>query len=395
MKRSPILDLSDHFTRFREADPTRHHLAAHSHHHWPDVAFDAHMRAIEDAAHLADRKWAVIFGVVLPAVQRGIAERIGIPDPATLAIAPNTHELILRLLSCFGGDVPLRILTTDSEFHSASRQFARLEESGAAIVERVTAQPFDTLAERFEAAAATGHDMVFLSEVFFNSGAYSLAPNYLVKLVPNDDTFIIIDGYHAYMARPVDISAIADRAFYIAGGYKYAMAGEGACFLHCPPGFAARPENSGWFAAFGALSGPQTGVPFGSDGSRFMGATFDPSGLYRMRAVLDWCDELELSPEMIHGHATALMTHALRVLDASGIVGLSAADLITPLDRAHGNFLCFESEHAAQIHHRLMDANIVTDLRDHRIRFGFGCYQTSDDIETALGAVLTTLQTDR
>jgi hypothetical protein len=31
------------------------------------------------------------------------------------------------------------------------------------------------------------------------------------------------------------------------------MAGEGVCFMHCPPGFARRPRDTGWFAAFGAL----------------------------------------------------------------------------------------------------------------------------------------------
>ena len=48
-------------------------------------------------------------------------------------------------------------------------------------------------------------------------------------------TVVAIDGYHGFMAVPTDLSRIAGRAFYLAGGYKYAMAGEGVCFLHCPP----------------------------------------------------------------------------------------------------------------------------------------------------------------
>ncbi len=31
--------------------------------------------------------------------------------------------------------------------------------------------------------------------------------------------------------------AIAASVFYLGGGYKYAMAGEGMGFMHCPPGF--------------------------------------------------------------------------------------------------------------------------------------------------------------
>jgi kynureninase len=44
------VDLRDHFKIFRGADPTRIHLAAHSHHYWPDVACTAHQRAVELAA---------------------------------------------------------------------------------------------------------------------------------------------------------------------------------------------------------------------------------------------------------------------------------------------------------------------------------------------------------
>src|SRR3546814_4193410 len=50
------------------------------------------------------------------------------------------------------------------------------------------------------------------------------------------------------------------RAFYLAGGYKYAMAGEGACFLHAPAGWGLRPRDTGWYAAFGALERSGGGV---------------------------------------------------------------------------------------------------------------------------------------
>jgi hypothetical protein len=51
------LDLRGHFTEFRAAQPGRIHLAAHSHHFWPDAACEAHRRALADAARLADNKW--------------------------------------------------------------------------------------------------------------------------------------------------------------------------------------------------------------------------------------------------------------------------------------------------------------------------------------------------
>ncbi|HYP10171.1 MAG TPA: aminotransferase, partial [Xanthobacteraceae bacterium] len=115
------LDLRGHFTEFRAAQPGRIHLAAHSHHFWPDAACAAHRRALADAARLADNKWEMIFGELIPRAQRGVAAILGLPDPATIAFAPNTHDFVRRLISALPAGAPPRILTSDSEFHSFTR----------------------------------------------------------------------------------------------------------------------------------------------------------------------------------------------------------------------------------------------------------------------------------
>src|SRR5262249_37070347 len=156
---------------------------------------------------------------------------------ATLAFAPNTHDLVCRLISALPIDRKPRVLTSDSEFHSFERQIARLAEEGLVALERIAVEPAETFAERFHTAAgAGGHDLVFVRHVFYNSGATCGDLAALVQAVPQD-TFVVIDGYHGFMAVPTDLSVVAARAFYLAGGYKYAMAGEGACFMHCPPGY--------------------------------------------------------------------------------------------------------------------------------------------------------------
>jgi kynureninase len=382
------LDLRDHFKTFREAAPQRIHLAAHSHHYWPDAACAAHGRVIADTARLVDDKWSLVFGEVIPRVQRGIAKILSLPDPATIAFAPNTHDFVMRLFSALPADRPARVLTTDSEFHSFTRQVARLEEDGL-VVERVPSEPFETFPARFAAAARKGHDLVFVSQVFFNSGGTAGDLAALVAAVPDDGALLVIDGYHGFMALPTDLSTIAHRAFYLAGGYKYAMAGEGACFMHCPPGYAPRPRDTGWFAAFGALTGAQQGVPYGTDGSRFLGATFDPSGLYRLGSVLDWIESIGLTVPAIHAHVLALQERFLE--EISSVAVLREARLVTP--RAErGHFLTFETAQAGAIHDRLAAAGIITDVRGNRIRFGFGCYHVADEIAPAVAAIAKALK---
>lgn len=378
-----------HFRRFLDAEPARLHVAAHSHHLWPDVTFDAQMQCWRDAARLADRKWDLVFGDLIPALRQRLAAILGLSDPATLAFAPNTHDFVGRLLSCLPADRPVRVLTTDSEFHSFERQIKRLEEDGSAVVTRVPTRPFADFPTRFaQAAARGGYDLVFFSQVFFNSGYAVPRPADLVDAVVDDDALVVIDGYHAFMAVPTDLEAVRDRAFYIAGGYKYAMAGEGACFMHAPPGYGARPRNTGWFAAFGALESGAGGdqVPYSADGSRFMGATFDPVGLYRMKAVLDWLADIGLDVAGIHDHVCRLQIRLLVGVRSRAPAALrDVRVLASPEDGLCGHFLTFETDHAAAIHERLLAADVVTDYRGDRLRFGLGLYHDDGDIERLLG----------
>ena len=385
------LDLRDHFSEFRGAQPGRIHLAAHSHHFWPDAACAAHRRALADAARLADNKWEMIFDDLIPRVQRGIAARLVLPDPATIAFAPNTHDFVRRLLSALLAGTTPRILTSDSEFHSFTRQIARLEEEGLVAVERIPAEPFASFGERFASAARCGpYDLVFVSQVFFNSAAAAGSLDAITCAVEDAQTVVVFDGYHGFMALPTTFAESAGRAFYLAGGYKYAMAGEGVCFMHCPPGLATRPRDTGWFATFGALrGGGGAKVAYGTDGSRFMGATFDPSGLYRLAGVFDWMDGIGLTVDAIHEHVRALQALFLAELARGKVKPLCDARLVTPIaaGTARGHFLTFELAAAQALHDRLMRANIVTDARGERIRFGFGCYHAADEIEPAVTAI--------
>ncbi|OJY33263.1 MAG: aminotransferase V [Rhizobiales bacterium 65-9] len=369
---------------FRAMTGDRIHVAAHSHHWWPDVSREAQIAAWDDAARLVDDKWEHALGDVWSAVKRRIAAILSLPDPETLVPAPNTHELINRLLSCFPADRPAKVIATDGEFHSFRRQSARLVEDGALALTLVSAEPHHSLADRLIAAvrAEPDVDMVFFSQVLFNSGFALVDLDAIVDAVAAPGRFIVIDGYHGFLARPTDLSRIADRAFYIAGGYKYAMSGEGACFMHAPPGFGPRPRNTGWYASFGALSETQSGVPYASDGWRFMGATFDPSGLYRMRAALDWLAAEGVSAAMLHAHAIALQERFLDALSPRPVGPFEEEQLVTPrAETARGNFLTFEHPDAGAWRRRLHDIGIVADVRGDRLRLGFGAYHTVDDID--------------
>jgi kynureninase len=368
------MTLKPHFSRFLSSDPGRLHFAAHSHHPWPDVSYDAHARAWLDAAAMMDDKWDHIFGEVIPETQGLVAEVLGLADPSTLAIAPNTQDFVARIFSCL--DPPVRVLTTDAEFHSFSRQSRRWEEAGLAIVDRVPAEPFPTFSERFTREVSAGvHDLIYLSQVFFDSGYVVPDLDRIVATVPENRAFVVVDGYHGFMAFPTNLGSIQDRAFYLAGGYKYAMSGEGVCFLHAPAGYGPRPVDTGWYAEFGQLeTAVSESIPYATDGSRFSGATYDPSGIYRMRAVLSWLRAEGWDVGDIKAHVSRLQE---RFMNNGRLPG----ELVPSADHDRGNFLAFRTDQAEEIYSGLHRRGVLTDYRGDRLRIGFGIYQDETDVD--------------
>ena len=361
------------FQRALAAAPDRLHFAAHSHLLWPDASYLGQLAAWEDGVRLADRKWERVMGTIWPAAQAHVAAELRLPDPSTIVFAPNTHELLLRLASALPAR-PLRILASDGEFHSFRRQSSRWEEGGSAIVTRVAL-------DRLLTAAHSGdHDLIFVSQVQFGTGHVFEQISELAELARPEGPWVVIDGYHGFMAFETDLSAVADRVFYLAGGYKYAMAGEGCAFLHAPPGFGPRPEVTGWYAEFEDLSLPPGQIGYAPDARRFLGATFDPSGIYRFVAVRDMLAQEALTTAKIAAHTAALKA---ALLDALPI----EAELLNPGSPAR--FLALRTPEAQGWKAALEAEDVITDVRGDVLRIGFGLYQDARDVDRLIGVLQT------
>ncbi len=373
-----------------EAEPGRLHFAAHSHHPWPDATREAHLQFWDDSAQFLDEKWEKkLLTEILPEARRHLTNHLRFKRPADIALAPNTHELAYRVLSTFPTNRPIRILTTNSEFHSFGRQVARLEEASSAKVVRVATEPFDTFPARFIEQARTGaFDLVFVSHVFFNSG-YAFLELEQLSAETAESSVVVIDGYHAFGAIPVDLSRVGERCFYLGGGYKYIQAGEGACFLTLPPSaHELRPRNTGWFAGLSSLSKPQgTEVPYPADGFRFAGSTFDPSAWYRFNAVMRLWEYEGIDVEAIHARVATLEKRFIESQPLQGRVRTGRE-----LER-QGGFIAFDLMNAPQLHASLMEKRVITDFRGSRLRFGFGIYHDVADVDR-LTAILSADSTD-
>jgi selenocysteine lyase/cysteine desulfurase len=378
-----------YYTRFLKGHEGKLHFAAHSHHFWPDVSREGHMAYWDDCALASDEKWNKIFSETIPKTQKHIARMLNLKHHEQIALAPNTHELSTRLLSLFLGKSELKILTTTNEFNSWRRQFLRLSELPQVKIHQIDSNDFlnqrESVISNLKTELAKNYDLIFLSQVFFDSGcALTDAEVQSLLAATPDSTLFVLDGYHGFGAIPCDLSAMEGRLFYLGGGYKYAQAGEGVGFMVVPKG-DWRPANTGWFAEYAQLT-KATGklVGYAPDAMAFMGATQDPSGFYRFNAIWDHFEANGIDIQSIHQYVLALQKSFIAQLPLSFLKTWSLKALFEENLSWHGHFLTFEAstlEVAQKCQKELSVNNILIDRRGTRLRFGFGLYQSETDVK--------------
>ncbi|HET7487536.1 MAG TPA: aminotransferase class V-fold PLP-dependent enzyme [Acidimicrobiales bacterium] len=378
--------LAPHYSRFRVAE--RLLLTGHSHQAWPDVAEEGLLACFADAAGAVDHKWDRA---------EAMAERVRagyrrlLDDPAgAVALGPNTHDLVVKLLSALDLRRRPRVVTTDAEFHSLRRQLDRLAEEGLEVV-RLPAEPVETLAERLAGAVDDRTALAAVSAVLFTTARIVPHLDAVAAACERRGAQLLVDAYHALGVLPFPVQRLGlDGAWVTGGGYKYLELGEGNAFLRVPPsGAGLRPAVTGWYAEFDDLVDPARpdAVTYGPPETRFAGATYDPSSHYRAAPVLDFFADRGLEPAFLRQvslHQVGLLRHAVDALALPPGV----------LAHAHGGgpdsvagFLALRSPHARRLQSLLEERGVSTDSRADVLRLGPAPYLADAQLELAVAAL--------
>ncbi|HEX6668635.1 MAG TPA: hypothetical protein VF061_03695 [Gemmatimonadales bacterium] len=389
LHRSPNA-LAPHYARFRVSE--RLLLTGHSHQAWPDCGFEAQAEAWLDAARYVDDKWDHAFERA-ERVRDGFTRLLGDAGDG-LALAPNTHELVVRLLSAVPLRTRPRLVTTDGEFHTIRRQLDRLGEEGLEVV-RIAEEPVETVAARLAAAVDARTALVLVSAVFFDTGRIARGLGEVAASCRRHGTTLLVDVYHALNVVPVMLADddLGD-AFVVGGGYKYCQLGEGNCFLRLPPGTELRPVVTGWFSEFTALTERHGNgrVAYGRGGDRFAGATYDPTSHYRAAAVFDFFRERGLTPALLRDvsqHQIGILAETFDGLDLDPAV--VTRDCSVPLSEI-GGFLALRSPRATALSRELHGREVMTDARGDVLRFGPAPYLSDRQLRDAIGLLGETVR---
>lgn len=367
-------------------------LTGHSHQAWPDVARDALVQCFDDAARFADDKWGAAVFPKIDVVGRKVLARMGFDEGDPIAFGKSTHELVLRLLTCFRAADRPRIVTTDSEFHSLHRQVSRLSEEGFDVA-WVPGWPREGIADRLLAALVPGTKLVAFSAVMFEDALVMPRLGDILTRAAEVGAVALVDAYHAFNVVPLDWGPAKETAFVTAGGYKYAAFGEGVCWLRVPPGCSLRPVDTGWFADFSALEGPRwqasSGKPapavgYGAGGARFTGATFDPACFYRAAAVLDHWDRFGLSPAELRAISLRQTGRVIERLTTRGL----GERIATPRDpERRGGFVAVRTAAADEKTRALRSKGVFVDSRGDLLRIGPAPYLTDAELDDGVDLV--------
>lgn len=368
-----------YFSKFLKANEGTLHFAGHSHHYWPDITQAAQNEYWQDSMNLVDSKWEKIFGEKITNTQKLISNILNIKNSSNVCFAPNTHELVYRIISSIEKCGTIKILSTDSEFYSFERQAKRLEEAGDIQVTRISLEPKETFPKRFsEAANQKDYDLIFVSQVFFNNSYAITDLDRFIKNLP-DSPLLVIDGYHSFMAIDVDLSKVEDRIFFLGGSYKYAGGGEGCCFMMMPINCKLRPKYTGWFAEMDQLANKDPNiVSYSSDGMRFAGATMDFTALYRLNSWLSLLNDEQISVKEISTYVKSLQRLFIEETKETELAQYIISDYT-----CCGNFLAFSLpsvDKTGKVVRYLNDNNVQTDSRKNILRFGITMYLSEENI---------------
>ena len=357
--------LARQYSRFRVTE--RILLTGHSHQAWPDVAFAAQQQAWLDTAEHVDDVWEHAF-TKANAVRRGFARLLD-DAPERIALAENTHALVVRFLSGLPLTRRRKLVTTDGEFHTIRRQLDRLAEEGLAVV-KVPAEPADTLAERLAKAVDDKTAAVLVSAVLYTNA--HIVPHLAATLEAcrKHGAELLVDAYHALNVVPFSLrEERLTEAYIVGGGYKYCQLGPGNAFLRFPESTTLRPVVTGWFSEFTDLAKAPTGrVEYGPGAARFAGATYDFTSHYRGAAVFKFFEDHKLTPEKLR----ELSQHQ---------IGLLAEKLGETQELARvAGFLARRTPHAARLAADLKAHNVWADHRGDILRLGPAPYVTDDQL---------------
>ncbi|HEV8361487.1 MAG TPA: aminotransferase class V-fold PLP-dependent enzyme [Candidatus Thermoplasmatota archaeon] len=296
-----------------------------------------------------------------------------------IALAPNVSSALGTLMSC----LPLQqqsVVASDMDFPTLTYHFMAKPHLDVRFVKGDGVEvPLQAYVRAMDPSVA----VLAFSQVWYQSGGIAPAQE-LTKLARQQGALALCDGYQGAGHLPTDPRAMGCDV-YITGGLKWLLGGTGIAFawvrreLH----EQMKPRVTGWFANARQFDFDSTRFSFHTDARRFEAGTPSLHAVHMASAGLDIV--LRIGESALRDRTRALDTDLVdRLQDHSFQLKTPEAP-----DRRGGIVaVAWDREDPSKAVQRLAQENIIVDARPGRVRLSPYFYNTEEDNERAVQALV-------
>jgi selenocysteine lyase/cysteine desulfurase len=274
-----------------------------------------------------------------------------------------------------------KVVLSDFEFPTNAQIWHAQALRGARVVHVPRAADGYIPLENFEKSIDADTQLVAVTHVCFRNGAKLDIPG-IVRLAHAKGAKVLLDCYQSVGATALDVKKL-DVDFAVGGMLKYLLGTAGLGFLYVRneliPGLT--PTSSGWFAQANIQAMDITANRPSPTARRFEAGT---------PAVVN-CYAVEAGLKIILEVGTDVIEERVRYLTRLCLDRLAEIEWpsITPgQDERHGPMICVPARQVAQLFARLTEQDIVTSFRDDNLRATFHFYNSEEDVDALIAALL-------
>ncbi|MCP9487878.1 MAG: aminotransferase class V-fold PLP-dependent enzyme [Gaiellaceae bacterium MAG52_C11] len=292
-------------------------------------------------------------------------------QPDDVAIQTSVSAAVSALVSALDlSGERNRIVISENEFPTIG-QIAHAQELRGAEVVQVAPEPETYAAEIDERTA-----LVCSTLISYRTGAVHDVQA-IYALAREHGALMLVDGYQGIGAIPLDAADAGD--VVVGGTVKYLLASAGLAFMTCRPGLVTEllPTQTGWFADENVFEMQIEHYRPHRSARRFDAGTPPVPNIYAGVAGVGLIAEAGVPA--IAAHVSGLVERLVAGLDELG------ADVAAP---PCGPLVCVRSTDAAALVRALADDDIVASERDSSLRVSLHLYNTADDVDAVLAALV-------
>jgi selenocysteine lyase/cysteine desulfurase len=223
--------------------------------------------------------------------------------------------------------------------------------------------------------------IVSITAVCYRNG-YRLPAEEIAEVAHRHGALVLLDAYQAAGSYPLDVRSLGVDVL-ASGVLKYLLGSAGLAFLWTRRGLAEElvPTQTGWFADRDNFEKEHRRYAPSPTARRFQSGTPPVPSIYAGIAGIELMREIGIAET--REHVNALNERLIAGVDDLGGV------VVTPREaERRGALVCVRSTDAPELVRRLEADGVVTSERDGSLRVSAHAYNTVEDVDAVLAALV-------